>query len=359
MELHKLIKKYDKKNKYSIIPLLKTEAQYMMLLGKRANGKSFQVKLTVLIDAYKNNRKFVYLRRWREDIKVKAIDAYFNDMPIKKITEGEYDGVMAYSGNIYFYTVDEVTGKRVRSDSIGIYGSLNEAERYKSWSFPDYDYILYEEFITDKIYLDDEPSKLQQFVSTVARDRKITVMLIGNTLSRVCPYFFEWCLEGVLKQKQGTIEIYHFHVGKSVINIAVENCANNNEDNKMFFGHTAKQIVSGEWDTRDLPKLPKKQYEYEEVYELAVVYQSFKFAIKLLVGIKDGGIICFVHPVTSKKKFDRIITDKISDSPYITSVFLKNKPETMIANCLKNNKTYYSDNLTGADFQHVIEEMGI
>lgn len=98
----------------------------------------------------------------------------------------------------------------------------------------DYDYILYEEFITDNSYLYDEPRQLQQFVSTVARSEKLTVILIGNTLSRVCPYFSEWCLEGVLKQKQGTIEIYHFHTEKGIVDIAVEYCANADTSENMF-----------------------------------------------------------------------------------------------------------------------------
>ena len=102
-------------------------------------------------------------------------------------------------------------GEEVKLAECGTYCALNEYERYKSWAFVDYSYILYEEFITDGVYLNDEPRLLQQFVSTVARLKRITVILIGNTLSRVCPYFNEWCLEGVLKQKQGTIEVYHFH----------------------------------------------------------------------------------------------------------------------------------------------------
>lgn len=48
-----------KKKYYDISNLLKTKAQYMILLGQRANGKSYQAKLTVLKEAYENNRWFV------------------------------------------------------------------------------------------------------------------------------------------------------------------------------------------------------------------------------------------------------------------------------------------------------------
>lgn len=345
-----------KKTYYDISNMLATKAQYMMLLGQRANGKSYQAKQTVLTNAYDNGRKFVYLRRWREDIKTKAIDKYFGDMNISKITKGEWDTILAWNGALYFSKKDE-KGNTIKSKEIGMYCALNEYERYKSWAFVDYDYIVYEEFITDKTYLNDEPRLLQQFVSTVARLEKITVLLIGNTLSRVCPYFNEWCLEGVLKQKQGTIEIYHFHVDDTVIDIAVEYCANTNNENKMFFGQTAKQIISGEWDTKDVPKLPRKQYEYEKVYEILIEYQSFKFVLELLVEPKDGGLICFVYPFTGTRKIDRIITNVFSDSPFITSKLdVNRRPEALISNCMKLGKVCYSDNLTGSDFAHVIAD---
>ena len=75
---------------YDISNLLSTEAQYMMLLGQRANGKSYQAKKTVLEHFIETGEKFVYLRRWQADIKIKAINKYFEDMPISKITNKQY-----------------------------------------------------------------------------------------------------------------------------------------------------------------------------------------------------------------------------------------------------------------------------
>lgn len=91
-----------KKNYYDISNILKTHAQYMILLGQRANGKSYQAKITALKNAYENKRKFVYLRRWKEDIKTKAVESYFGDMNIHAITNGEYDTIVAWGGEIYF-----------------------------------------------------------------------------------------------------------------------------------------------------------------------------------------------------------------------------------------------------------------
>lgn len=342
-----------KKTYYSIKNVLSTMAQYIMLLGQRANGKSYQGKETVLKEAYDNKRKFIYLRRWLADIKTRAVEAYFGDMPIKKITKGEYDRVVAWNGYLYFASVDE-EGNVKKGMEIGRYCALNEYERYKSQTFINYAYILYEEFITDATYLNDEPRLLQQFVSTVARNEAITVILIGNTLSRVCPYFSEWCLDGVLKQKIGTIDVYHHHVGDTIVDIAVEYCANANAENKMFFGQSAKQIISGEWDTKDVPKLPKPKEYYDKVYEVLVSYQKFKFVIELLIDPKLGGAICYIYPFTGKRKIMRILSDTFSDSPFISSrLDTSKRAEYLISECFRLNKVCYSDNLTGSDFKNV------
>ena len=113
-----------KKTYYDITNMLMTKAQYMILLGQRANGKSYQAKLTVLTNAYENGRKFVYLRRWKEDIKTKAIDKYFGDMNIQKITKGEYDAIVAWNGGIYFSKKNE-KGQTIKSKEIGVYCALN------------------------------------------------------------------------------------------------------------------------------------------------------------------------------------------------------------------------------------------
>ena len=345
------------KTYYDISEMLKTKAEYMMLLGQRSNGKSYQVKKTVLEDFYYNGTKFIYLRRWKADIKQKEVSTYFDDIPISKFTNREYNSVKAMNGFIYLCKIED--GVIVEKLEMGRYCALNEYERYKSQVFMNYKNIVYEEFITDSIYLNDEPKLLQQFVSTVARLEKIRVFLIGNTLTRVCPYFHEWCLENVLKQKQGTIEIYTYHMEDNVeVKIAVEYCANTNNKNTMFFGQAARQIVTGEWDVKEVPKLPKQLYEYEKIYEVMVVYQAFKFVLELLVESKEGGIIVFVYPYIDKRKIQRVITDEFSDKPYVSKKLdIDKKPELLMLKALRMDKVCYSDNLTGSDFSKVIEKL--
>lgn len=354
------------KKKYNIDKLVQTGANYLIPLGKRSNGKTYQVRKKVLEDAYSGRGNFVYLRRYRDDIKQSYVQSWFEDenFNIEDVTDGEYNTVVCWQGFIFFGKFDDETGKVEKGIRIGRYCALNEDYRYKSQSFPHTINIVYEEFVTDGIYLNNEPNRLQQFVSTVFRDEKGTVFLIGNTLSRVCPYFYEWGLSNTLRQPQGTIEIYNKHMQDShgndtVVKIAVENCNADGVNSGMFFGHTAKQIVSGEWDVKPFPRLPNKLDTYDDIYKLSVCYQDFIFGLQLLCD--DTGAV-YLYISNRDKPFEdcRIIQEAFSDNIQITSALdNKSKAEMKMRECFKNNKACYSDDLTGTDFENVLAQFPI
>lgn len=349
-----------KQKYYSLDKLLDCKCYWMILYGMRSNGKSYAVKKYALEQAFKHNESFVYLRRWSEDIKAKEVDTYFNDAPVKEITGGEWEGVTAWQG--YFYWIREgEEGRTIRSPKpIGRYCSLNQAERYKSQVFKAYR-IIYEEFLTNKMYLgsstNPEPRLLQQFVSTVARDRNIQVFLIGNTISRVCPYFSEWGLKNVMQQKPGSIDIYHLHGENGVVDIAVENCEVVETKSRMFFGLASKQITSGEWEVNDVPKLLKPYVYYEMLYEISIEYADFSYVMQLMADSETGGTFVYIYPNTKSRKLPRKITNIFNIDPMITNGLNSEIPaENVIAGCFKNGKVCFSDNLTGTDFQQIIDQ---
>ena len=351
-----------KKKYYNISNVLKTDAEYMILLGMRSNGKSYQVKLTVLKDAYENGNTFVYLRRYREDIKQALVESYFDDIPVESVTNGVYTNVIAWQGFLYFANVSE-NGKVEKGAKIGRYCALSEAVRYKSTTFVDCKWVIYEEFITDEIYLSDEPTKLQQFVSTVARGNKITVLLIGNTMSRVCPYFSEWSLKGTLKQKPGTIEVYNMHYTKpngivETVRIAVEHCEVVDTGASMFFGNASKQIVTGEWDVKDAPKLPRPFKEYEKLFEMQIKYNDFLFALNMLCDEK-GKTYIYIYPAKELKEKERIISADFMDNENVTTGFNpRSRTESRVIELFKQGKVCFSDNLTGEEFYQIRKNKG-
>lgn len=341
-------------------PLFDTGAEYLIAFGQNCNGKSFQAKEEAVIERALKGERFFYLRRMVDEVNQDKATLYFSDMPIREMTKGEWEGVEGWRGLLYFYRYDK-NGKKERSTYIGAYDSLYNWQKIKSVAWVNFTYIIFEEFISAGYYLDDEPTKLQRCVSAIFRDHKGTVLMLGNSISRTVPYF-EWC-PNVFKQKQGTIEKYHYHTtvdGEEVdIELAVEYCGHIKGTGLMFFGKGAKTILSGEWDVNEEPKLPKERTFYECLYEVLIKYQSFAFVLQLLVDPVNGSRLLYIYPYTKNRKIQRIITDKFSDDPNITRYFLPNNAETYMRECFRNEKMVFSDNLTASDFRGVYRQMGL
>lgn len=348
-----------KRTYYNRKALFDTGADYLMVFGQNCSGKSYQGKEECIMRALKGER-FFFLRRWQPDLNQNIATSYFDDMPVSKYTNGEWDSIVARSGEFFFQRADE-NGKLEKSDCIGYYGVLTFWQRYKSNVYLNCTFMLFEEFITDGVYLTDEPLLLQRLVTTVFRDHKGQVMMIGNTISRTVPYFMEWC-PNVPKQKQNTIELYHMKdaTGEGVeVLIACEYGGHIKGTGLMNFGEATKSIMSGEWSVTNQPRLPKEYLLYENVYELLIRYQQFGFVLQLLIDPEEGTKLLFVYPWTKKRKIERIITDEFSDDLMVSRYFKDNRPEALMRECLINKRVCYSDNLTASDFLSVYDQMGL
>ena len=351
------------KKKYYRVDKIKThKAHYNILLGQKSNGKSYAVKEDVLMRCYKTTSKLIYMRRYQFDIKASDVEAYFCDMPIKSITNGDYSMVVCYRGSIYFGNYDDEKEKVIRGKEIGRYVALSEYSHFASQAFPGVTDIIYEEFVTDGSYLNNEPYIMQKFVSTIARDNDITVWMIGNTISRLNPYYQEWCLDKIPRQKQGTIDDYYFDrydeaSGQmKTTHVAVEYCESNGSNSSMFFGRAADHITGGQYETREHAKFPGKKKDSTMLYELIFTSQGFHFIVQLWVQNETGGMFIYVYPYTYKRPVTRVISDLFSPDPYVTIHLRDDIPaEQMMKDCLKNKKICFSDNLTGTDFEQVLQ----
>lgn len=374
---------------YRLNQILATKADYLMLLGERSNGKSYATKECILWEAYhecdyekyinsgakvpKDRWQFGYLRRWKEETKTRDVEKYFADMDIMALTDGEYDTVVAYRSDIYFGNfIDD--GKVERGKQIGSIFAVTSRTHYKSLSFLKIGNIVFEEFITNTGYLPDEVGSLMDIVSTIARRDYVRVFLIGNTISRLCPYFDEWQLTHVAKQKQGTVEIYKQpteqideatgeHV---VVTIAVEYCANNSKNTKMFFGSKSNMITSGVWECEIHPHLQNSFKSYECKYKVYYEYSSFRYVICLLRDENKNPFL-YIYPAKNvsretycaDNKIRRIITDQFTTEPYATPYLTAlTRYDNIIIDLLLNEKLTFSDNLTGTEFYQVKKERG-
>lgn len=344
---------------YSLKDIEGLDCTYNILLGGRNLGKSYAVKEKYLKEAYKSDVPIVaYVRRWGDDIKGKLVEQHYADMPIKKITRGEYSTVCYYRGGLYFANIDE-NYKTVRGRQFGYAFALNEAERVKSTMYPTIRYVVYEEFVTTKFYLKNEPDELQQLVSTIARDNKCKVYMIANTISRTCPYFTHWSLSNVPKMKQGDIDVYEYSEGDSVIKVAVELApprANAEDKNSMFFGSAVRSIVKGEWDAREYQHLDRPLSEYAQLWDIDVEFEMFNF--KMLLLLDDTQPLLYIYPHTKTLRANRRLTE-VYDSDIMHTRYLmrENPAECMMAECWSKGNVAYSDNLTGEDFTGAIKSM--
>lgn len=354
---------------YSLERVKKVDAQFKILLGGRNIGKSYAVKHDVVKTCYENGKEFIYLRRWDEDIKPKNAINYFGDLDVKTITNGKYNHVTIYQSKIYLCNYDE-SGRAIDKFLIGYTHALNQNERYKSQIFPRVDFIIFEEFITDMQYLPNECDKLQQYTSTIFRERVGVVYMVGNTISKLCPYFNQWKLDKVMKMKTHEITLFENTtdvltdngVISVIVKIAVEMCGAQSVLSKMAFGDSANMIVKNSWQTKSVARIDVDTYERAEMIYLLYVYcDNLSFRMELLN--LDNMIFWYVLPQTREiKDFDttRIITDKPDINPIHTSGFIALSENEKIAfNLIKQSKVFYCSNECGSDFLQVLKKYHI
>ena len=354
------------KPKYvSIKNMLKIPWHFGILLGQRSNGKSYAVKEHCLWEAFNDpdKHKFVYLRRWQIDVKGSDVEGYFRDAPVSAITSNKYSCITVYRGGIYFSNIGE-DGKIERGVQCGFVMYLSGETHYKSQSYLDVSSIIYEEFISNGGYLWREPEKLESLVSTIARDREIRVWMIGNTISRLCPFFSEWSLDRIPTQKQSTIDVYEKDTGLTnsdgsprTVRIAVYFCEQS-VTGKMFFGASAGMINKGTWQVREYPHLPCHYKDCKKLYSILYEYKDFCFKMELVEYNNDRMV--FLHP--HKKEPDyagRIISDTPAASKLVTDHLIPVlKGDILLIDAYNKGKIFYSDNLTGSDFEAILKSKG-
>ena len=353
-----------KQKYYRLDRIKKTGAPWRLLLGEKANGKSYAVKEEVLSRAWNDpDDKFILLRRYDLELKQTWLTKYFKDPPaqvLERATEGQANCIISWQGNIYFAHYDSETGETKKLRIAGYYISLTSEQHYASGAFPDVQTVVFEEFISRSNYLPDEPKKLQYLVSTIARHRQITVYLVGNTMSRICPYFHEWQLVNIPRQKQGTIEIYHQKSGDDVIDVAVELCEDIGYKNKMFFGVHKDAIVSGSWEVDTFPHLlGHKEHDYESLYTIVIKAKNFMFLAEFLLNKETGIGMWYVSPKTTPiKEGTRLVTDTPDIFDILTTCgFRALAPEEaeLFEYFKRPDGVVYSDNLTGTDFTQCLK----
>ena len=375
---------------YSIDNIDKEGAAFNLIWGERSNGKSYQVKHKkgiipflqdtnryrcyyinkdeVIKQAQEKGKRFILMRRFKEEITSSWIESYFSDVDVEKLTDGDYNIVSMYRKELFLTFYDVETHKSRRGPKIGYAVALSTEQNFAGGSYLDVSDIIFEEFMSRTTYLHDESNKLLNFYSTVDRKRGITkVWLVGNTITRVCPYIQDWGLNKIIaNQKQGDIKSIWIPTGdidddgnKIEVKLAIEHCKSTGTSSHVFGTH-ANMLNKGEWQSDPQPKLPKSYKDYKMLFRFGFCYKTFKWLCEYLMDIETKDVIWFIYPFSGEFKKNIIVfSDIIKTSPYwqkdIYNPLIKNKTIIDLLKTFRENRIFYSSDLCGTEFKQAID----
>lgn len=165
---------------YSYSRILSYNAFLNFLIGERGVGKTYGAVKFVTKEFIKKGHQFVYLRRYKSDLK-KSVPTFFDS--ISNNNEFPEHKLVSKGNNLF---IDE--------KQAGYAISLSTAQDLKSANFDKVKYIIFDEFIIDegvkKYYLSNEVEVFLNLIETIARMRNVKVFLLGNAGNLITnPYF--------------------------------------------------------------------------------------------------------------------------------------------------------------------------
>ncbi|MGL4366168.1 MAG: phage DNA encapsidation protein [Cetobacterium sp.] len=355
-------KYYNPKN------ILNKKAIYNMIMGERSNGKTYSILKYCIQECIKNKSTFAILRRWKEDITGRRATSIFtainDNNEISKITNGEFDRITYYAGKFYLGVYDSESGKVIYNDKdlIAYAFAISEGEHLKSTAYPTITNILFDEFITNKVYLQDEFIHFMNIISTIIRQRtNVKIFMLGNTVNKFCPYFQEMGLINIPTMKQGTIDVYKY--GESDLKVAVEYCESikDSKQNNHYFAFDnpkLNMITGGAWELNLYPHLIIKYKPKDIIFTYFIEFNGNLYQCEIIN--LDNNIFTYIHiKTTPLKNNSKDLIYTLEDSTKIN--YHKNilSPSLNIHKKVlyfyKSNKVFYQNNEVGDSISNYLK----
>ena len=344
---------------YSLNKINKKNATYNVIFGERSNGKTYATLKQVLENYFSDGSQFAYIRRWSVDVQPKRMNNLFNsiieDGYLEKLSDGKFTAIFYRTGRFYLCTYND-KGKPIynEEDIIGYAFSLSENEHNKANSYPRVTTIIFDEFLTNKIYLPDEFILFMNTVSTIVRQRtNVKIYMLGNTVNKFCPYFKEMGLTNILSMKQGTIDLYTY--GESKLKVAVEYADSKKKfkKNNFYFAFNnpkLKMITGGAWELNIYPHAPVKWLPKNIIFTYFIDFNDNIYQCEIIN--KDTNVFTFIHEKTTPiKNPDKDIIYTLDYNPKINYNVNILKPLTDYQNKITwfytHDRVYYQDNNVG------------
>lgn len=358
---------------YDVKPIAAIPAQYRCIYGERSNGKTYQVMERCLYDYVTTGAQFAYVRRLSEDFKGKRgaelLAAFSQNGSVSAMTAGEWDSIKYYSGRWYLQRT-EVQGEKfvtvTSDDPIGYAFALTATEHDKGSSYRRVKHIVFDEFISRTMYLDDEFILFMNTCSTIIRDRKdVEIWMLGNTVNKYCPYFDEMGLTHARDLKPGEIEVYTY--GDSGLKVAVEHTKPNakGKESDVYFAFDnpkLKMITSGEWEIDIYPHIPKKYRPKDVVVTCYIKWD--REALRLdLIDDKAGPWVAITPKTSPIKNEDEDFIYSVHNDPranWFTSILVTVYPfQKLLLDLMKRGKWFYATNTCGEIMRNYLMWCGL
>ena len=344
---------------YSLNKINKKNATYNVIFGERSNGKTYATLKQVLENYFSDGSQFAYIRRWSVDVQPKRMNNLFNaiieDGYLEKLSGGKFTAIFYRTGRFYLCTYND-KGKPIynEEDIIGYAFSLSENEHNKANSYPRVTTIIFDEFLTNKIYLPDEFIIFMNTVSTIVRQRtNVKIYMLGNTVNKFCPYFKEMGLTNILTMKQGTIDVYTY--GETKLKVAVEYADSKKKfkKNNFYFAFNnpkLKMITGGSWELNIYPHAPVKWLPKNIMFTYFIDFNDSIYQCEIIN--KDANVFTYIHEKTTPiKNPDKDIIYTLDYNPKINYNINILKPlndyQNKITWFFTHDRVYYQNNNVG------------
>lgn len=344
---------------YSLNKINKKNATYNVIFGERSNGKTYATLKQVLENYFNDGSQFAYIRRWSVDVQPKRMNNLFNaiieDGYLEKLSGGKFTAIFYRTGRFYLCTYND-KGKPIynEEDIIGYAFSLSENEHNKANSYPRVTTIIFDEFLTNKIYLPDEFILFMNTVSTIVRQRtNVKIYMLGNTVNKFCPYFKEMGLTNILTMKQGTIDVYTY--GETKLKVAVEYADSKKKfkKNNFYFAFNnpkLKMITGGAWELNIYPHAPVKWLPKNILFTYFIDFNDSIYQCEIIN--KDDNVFTYIHEKTTPiKNPDKDIIYTLDYNPKINYNINILKPLNDFQNKITwfytHDRVYYQNNNVG------------
>lgn len=349
------------------------KADVNLLIGKRANGKSYSTFTFDCIKRFIDSNyvdQFAYVRRFDNEMALIKTDIFNGPVMngwLEWYTKGKWNDIYYYRNNWYLRKLDEEGNVEDKCSNPMAYAfCINTAGKAKGPDYYHIETILFDEFIPiNDVYCPHEIRLWNNLISTIDRNRnKVKIYMIANTISKNCPHFEYY---GIDPDKLEKGKIYVSGVGTKG-KLAIEYCADEGpvETTESVYFNTEDEIgamiLGGDWENRKFPSLPEN-YNLEEL-------TTFKFYLVLRNKIVEG---CFLSTPEISTIYFHMYNDLIEPDELVyldewypdaidaANVFVgldnHRKIDKVILNKLSENRCYFEDDDTGEKVSHFVKHV--